>query len=337
LVDPSTLDPYFKRMAAQGQTFFAASGDASTWTTANAQTQPWPADDPYVVSVGGTDLITVGAAGPWASETAWGGSGGGISPNNIAIPSWQQIAGVITSTNLGSTVYRNGPDVAANANYTFYVCSNQSGCSANNWGGTSFAAPMWAGYIALVNQQLAANKQSPIGFLNPIIYPQNVTSAYATNFHDVTSGASGSYSAVPGFDLVTGWGSPTPALVAALVASSSSSPQSPPAQQQPTNPSFTLSAAPASVSVRQGKGAASFTIATAAAGGFNSTITLSATGAPSGSTVTFTPRTISGGTGSSSLSIKVPRNTSLGSRTLTITATGGGLIQTATVTLTVTN
>jgi subtilase family serine protease len=103
---------------------------------------------------------------------------------------------------------RNGPDVSANANFTFYTCADQTTCTANEYGGTSFAAPMWAGYIALVNQQLANLGEPPIGFLNPTIYAQNVTSGYATDFHDITSGTSGSYSAVTGYDLVTGWGSP---------------------------------------------------------------------------------------------------------------------------------
>jgi kumamolisin len=203
--DPSTLDPYFERMAAQGQTFFAASGDNSTWSASN---EAWPADDANVVSVGGTDLITAGAAGPWQSETAWADSGGGISPDNIPIPTWQQLSGVINSNNGGSTALRNGPDVAANANFTFYVCADQTTCTANELGGTSFAAPMWAGYLALVNQQLAANNQPPIGFINPIIYAQNITSSYSAGFHDITSGTSGSFSAVVGYDLVTGWGSP---------------------------------------------------------------------------------------------------------------------------------
>src|SRR3569833_1409140 len=151
--DPSTLNPYFEKMAAQGQTFFAASGDDSTWTK-TGNSEAWPADNAYVVSVGGTDLITTKAAGPWKSETAWADSGGGISPDGIAIPSWLKYAGVITSSNRGSTTYRNGPDVAANANFTFYVCADQTTCTANEYGGASFAAPMWAGYIALVNQKL---------------------------------------------------------------------------------------------------------------------------------------------------------------------------------------
>ncbi len=211
--DPSTLDPYFEKMSSQGQNFFAASGDSSTWSRAN---EAWPADDANVVSVGGTDLTTSSAAGPWASETAWVDSGGGISPDKITIPSYQQLAGVINSSNKGSTTYRNGPDVAANANFTFYVCADQSGCTANEYGGTSFAAPMWAGYVALVNQQRALDSKTPIGFINPTIYSENVTSAYSTDFHDITSGKSGSYSAVTGYDLVTGWGSPKVGLITAL-------------------------------------------------------------------------------------------------------------------------
>jgi kumamolisin len=196
-------------MAAQGQTFFAASGDSSTWSRRN---EAWPADDAYVISVGGTDLVTAGAAGAWASETAWADSGGGISPDDIAIPAWQKLAGVINSKNKGSTKYRNGPDVAANANFTFYTCADQTACLANEYGGTSFATPMWAAFIALANQQAAENGLAPLGFFNPTIYANA-----GEDLHDITSGTSGSYSAVAGYDLVTGWGSPTAALIPLLV------------------------------------------------------------------------------------------------------------------------
>jgi kumamolisin len=212
--DPTTLDPYFEKMSAQGQNFFAASGDSSTWSKSN---EAWPADDAYVVSVGGTDLVTSSAAGPWKSETAWVDSGGGISPDKIAIPSWQKAA--ITSTNKGSTTYRNGPDVSANANFTFYTCDDQTTCLANEYGGTSFAAPMWAAYIALVNQQRVADGKTTIGFLDPYIYAENATAAtYKADFHDISSGKSGSYTAITGYDLVTGWGSPNAGLLSELAA-----------------------------------------------------------------------------------------------------------------------
>jgi subtilase family serine protease len=213
--DPSTLDPYFQKMSAQGQNFFAASGDSSTWSSRN---EAWPADDANIVSVGGTDLTTASAAGPWKSETAWTDSGGGISPDKIAIPAYQKLSGVINSSNKGSTTLRNGPDVSANANFTFYVCADQTTCTANDYGGTSFAAPMWAGYVALANQQLKTNGFSDLGFINPYLYAFGVSSSYHTDFHDITSGKSGSFSAVAGYDLVTGWGSPNgTGLINALV------------------------------------------------------------------------------------------------------------------------
>ena len=320
--DPSTLDPYFQRMAAQGQNFFAASGDNSTWT-ASGNSAAWPADDAYVVSVGGTDLVTSAAAGPWASETAWVDSGGGISPDKIAIPSWQQLSGVINSGNKGSTTLRNGPDVSANANFTFYTCADQTTCLANDYGGTSFAAPMWAGYIALVNQQLASQGQGTLGFINPTIYAQNVNaSTYAADFHDVTSGTSGSYSAVSGFDLVTGWGSPNAGLLAALAGGSQGS------------GSFTLSASPGSVSIAQG-GSGSTTITSTVSGTLGSAVSLAASGQPSGVTVGFSPSSISG-TGTSAMSITVASSVAAGTYPITVTGTAGSTVETTTVSLTVT-
>ena len=213
--DASTLDPYFEKMAVQGQSFFVASGDNSTWKKSGAA-EAWPGDDAHIISVGGTDLVTTKGGGAWSSETAWVDSGGGISPDRIAIPTWQQTAGVITTANKGSTTLRNGPDVAANANFSFYTCDNQTTCQAGTYGGTSFAAPMWAAFIALANQQAASQGKAPMGFFMPKIYSANVTSSYATNFHDITSGKSGSYTAGTKFDLVTGWGSPKPALITLL-------------------------------------------------------------------------------------------------------------------------
>ncbi len=316
--DPSTLDPYFKKMAAQGQNFFAASGDSSTWSSRN---EAWPADDAYVVSVGGTDLTTSSAGGPWQSETAWVDSGGGISPDNIAIPSWQQLSGVINSNNKGSTTLRNGPDVSANANFTFYVCADQTTCTANSYGGTSFAAPMWAGYIALVNQQLVANGQPTIGFIDPTIYAQNVTSSYGADFHDITSGTSGSYSAVTGYDLVTGWGSPNTGLMNALTGATQTV-------------GFSLSASPTSVSVAAGS-AGSSTITSTVSGGFSSAIALSASGQPSGVTIGFSPSSITGA-GTSSMTMTVGSTVAAGTYSITVTGTSGSTTETATVSLTVT-
>ncbi|PYX28669.1 MAG: hypothetical protein DMG77_14995 [Acidobacteria bacterium] len=94
-------------------------------------------------------------------------SGGGTTPNNFAIPSWQ-VSAAAGCTACSQTL-RNGPDISANSDFTFYVCSNQGVCTANNFGGTSFATPMWAGFMALVNQQAAANGTASVGFVNPAL------------------------------------------------------------------------------------------------------------------------------------------------------------------------
>jgi subtilase family serine protease len=318
--DPSTLDPYFQKMAAQGQNFFVASGDNSTWK-ATGKSEAWPGDDAYIVSVGGTDLVTTGAGGAWKSETAWVDSGGGTSPDKVAIPAWQQLSGVINSSNKGSTTLRNGPDVAANANFTFYVCADQTTCTANDYGGTSFAAPMWAGYIALVNQQLAENGDSPIGFINPTIYAQNVTSSYAADFHDITSGTSGSYSAVTGFDLVTGWGSPNSGLISALTGGTQTS-------------GFSLFASPSSLTVAEGS-AGSSTITVSPIGSFSSGVMLTTSTLPTGVTAAFGTNPISSGSGSSALTFTVGSTAAPGTYNITVTGTSGSTVETTTVSLTV--
>jgi kumamolisin len=202
--DPTSDDPIFKEFAAQGQNLFVASGDSGAYRSRSRYV--YPADDAYVTSVGGTDLTTNGKGGPWKSETAWSDSGGGISPNNIAIPSYQTTKGVITTANKGSKTLRNSPDVAAEANTDNYICYD--GTCAGGWGGTSFAAPRWAGYLALVNQQSVALGKSTLGFINPAIYTIGLGTSYSSAFHDITSGSNGTYSTEKGYDLVTGWGSP---------------------------------------------------------------------------------------------------------------------------------
>ena len=145
------------------------------------------------------------------------------SKNKVAIPSYQQLAGVINFSNGGSTTLRNIPDVAAEASTNQYSCYDGS-CSGGN-GGTSYAAPLWAGFIALVNQQIALVNQKAVrqckptvGFLNPALYQIGVGSQYPSDFYDITSGSNGRYSAVTGYDLVTGWGSLNgPNLVTDLV------------------------------------------------------------------------------------------------------------------------
>jgi subtilase family serine protease len=211
--DETSLDPIFKEMAAQGQTIFVATGDDGSATPGDTV---WPADDPYVTAVGGTDLTTNGPGGSWESETGWVYSAGMPSKNNVAIPAYQQLTGVVDSSNQASATLRNIPDVAAEANTNQYSCYDGT-CSGGN-GGTSYASPQWAGLMALTNQQSLAGGGATIGFLNPTIYEMGVGSHYGSLFHDIVSGSNGKYSAVAGYDLVTGWGSPVgPNLIDAIV------------------------------------------------------------------------------------------------------------------------
>jgi subtilase family serine protease len=313
--DPSTDDPYFMEFALQGQNLFQASGDSGKW---GAGSHVFPADDPNLTAVGGTDLTTASAGGPWSSETAWSNGGGGISPDKFAIPYWQVPAAAGCAK--CSQTYRNDPDVAANANYSFYVCADQTTCTANDYGGTSFAAPMWAGYLALVNEQAAMKAQKPLGFINPTIYAIGASSNYDANFHDITGGSNG-YSATVGYDLATGWGSPNGgALIGTLTGS--------------VTPGFTISASPIPVSVLQGSSGSS-TITSTVIGGFDSKVSLSATGQPTGVTVGFSPTSITGN-GSSTMSIGVAASTSEGTYMILVTGTSGSATSSAAILLTVT-
>ncbi len=317
--DMAVDDPYFMKMGAQGQSFFQAAGDSGAYE-GNA---PWPANSAYVITVGGTDLTTKSAGGPWNSETAWAdggggwgsGSGGGYS---VLIPSWQQLPGVITTANKGSTKYRDVPDVSANSNFTFYVCADQKGCTANEYGGTSFAAPMWAGYLALANQQAVTNGAPAPGFIDPTIYPLNVGNSDA-DFHDITSGSNG-LPATTGYDLATGWGSPNgAALINDLTG--------------PQGPAFSLNANPNTLSVTQGSQGTS-TITVVPSGGFTGSVTMSASGLPSNVTAGFNPNPT---TNTSTLTLTVGAGAATGTSTVTITGTSGSLTSQTTIQLTVTS
>ncbi len=209
----SAYDGVFSSLlkAHPGLTFVASSGDSGS-----LQGPEWPAVSPYVLSVGGTTL-GADASGNYLGESAWGnsyggnyaygsyfygGSGGGISRYESQ-PSFQ--SGVVKQ----STTRRTTPDVAydANPNTGVYVYDTYYS-GGGGWfevGGTSAGAPQWAGLLALVNQGRTATGAGSLGQAQYAIY-----SAYKQNsadFHDITTGSNG-YAAGPGYDLVTGLGSP---------------------------------------------------------------------------------------------------------------------------------
>lgn len=199
---PSTMSQVLQQMAAQGQSVFQASGDSGFEATPFG----WM-DNPNLTLVGGTVLTTSGAGGPYASETAWSGSGGIISPT-FSIPTWQQ--GIDMTANQGSTTQRNGPDVAAESTSLWTVWHVNNAQTSGGIGGTSASSPMWAGFLALVNQQAVANERPTMGFINPLVYSilkGAGSGTYGATFHDIASGSNGK-PAVTGYDLVTGVGSP---------------------------------------------------------------------------------------------------------------------------------
>jgi len=260
----SALTPQlFTILAAQGQTFFQASGDSGAYQPAvpacpaaiqaqiTAGTVVGPetvvADfrsQPYVTVVGGTRLTT--SLGAWFNDVTWSGSGGGILPG-VAQPSYQANANPANAEL--SAVNRNLPDVAMPAASVYIVTSNCNGVDSPGFtgqvinkvavpacpaaqltggiqravGGTSAAAPMWAGFMALVNQSGANAGLGPIGFANPAIYQIGRDPArYPTSFHDVIAPGSTAntcgfaYNAAAGYDLTTGWGTPQCGLIAQL-------------------------------------------------------------------------------------------------------------------------
>lgn len=210
--DPVT-DQIFQEFAAQGQSFIQASGDGGAYVGAIDA----PADDPFVTVVGGTTLSTTGPEGSWLGETVWNwlaqGKGnfesGGGSSTFYAMPDWQ--SAVNMSTNGGSAAARNIPDVALTADNIWVTYDHGS---AEAFGGTSAAAPLWAGLTALVNEEAASAGAPPPGFLNPAIYQIAAGTNYGRCFHDIITGANtnrnstNEYFAVPGYDLASGWGTP---------------------------------------------------------------------------------------------------------------------------------
>ncbi len=220
----SALDNVYKQGAAQGQAFFAAAGDSGAYDCGTTSLGvDSPADDPNVIGVGGTNLQT-GTGATYASESVWAcpscsgrgpkgtGGGGGVSAY-FAQPTFQNGSGV---SNAYSTGKREVPDVSADADpysgYSVYCTAAASGCPSNNgWvevGGTSAAAPLWAGLAADTNAYLAGLGKPTLGTANATLYHLfNTTQTYPA-FHDVTSGTNLYYPSTAGFDLASGIGTP---------------------------------------------------------------------------------------------------------------------------------
>lgn len=199
------LSPVLELAAAEGISVFAASGDCGSADGTSGVSTNYPASDPSVTGVGGT-VLNVTSNGTYLSEEGWsgnatgatspgcqnqGGSGGGYAP--FPRPWWQ--SGLPSSPST-----RGVPDVALDAgtHATIFLDGNLA-----NVGGTSLSTPVWAG-IAGDLDQFAGR---PLGFLDPALYRILAGPNYSDDFHDIVSGGNG-YSAGPGWDPVTGIGTP---------------------------------------------------------------------------------------------------------------------------------
>ncbi len=213
---------YFASLAASGVTIFVSSGDGGSspglngWEDNSGPVQvECPANDPNVTSVGGTSLYMNSSTGAVSSESAWSFGGGGNS-QFFARPSWQTGAGVPPGA------YRTVPDVAlvADLNTGGYLVF---GGQVYTVGGTSWGAPTWAGFCAMINQARANAGRPSAGLLGPKIYPLNGTNS----FRHITTGSNGPngfYNAGPAYDRCTGLGVPSVAsLIQAITASPAAS------------------------------------------------------------------------------------------------------------------
>jgi subtilase family serine protease len=211
----------FQRAVTEHITMLSSSGDdGATDATCNPpatytfQAVGWPASDPLVTAVGGTKLAPKDSAGDFGSERAWnefgGASGGGLS-QLYAEPDWQK-----SLPNQSMLKGRRGlPDVSwgAAVNFAFYHTYPGDGGGWSAIGGTSASSPQWAGLVAIADQMAG----KPLGFLNPALYH-----LAGKGFHDITTGDNSlegvqGFQAGPGWDLVTGWGTPDAAVLVPLL------------------------------------------------------------------------------------------------------------------------
>jgi kumamolisin len=205
------FDQTFQAAALLGITVCCAAGDNGS-ADGVADGQPhadFPASSPHALACGGTKLTASGHT--ISSEVVWNAgpdsaTGGGLSAH-FPVPEYQRTLQLPTAPKPG----RGLPDVAGDADP---ATGYEVRVDGQNMviGGTSAVAPLWAGLLALLNQKLP----KPVGFLNPLLYG---SLAGKNVCRDITSGTNGAFSAGPGWDACTGWGSPQGAsLLAALQA-----------------------------------------------------------------------------------------------------------------------
>jgi kumamolisin len=207
------VESALRAAAAAGVSVFFASGDSGGTAcqafdlTDHNRTVVFPADAPYAVAVGGTVLSF--EAGQWY-ESGWNLSGGGINPYD-ARPAWQKSTDATVG---GASVKRRVPDVSAAAqDWSVYTTwhdteANTDTTGFQNLGGTSASAPFWAASMLLVQQYMQSHGAGLLCFAAPLLYALDSASWKFPPFYDVPNGSNGVYSAVKGWDFVTGLGTP---------------------------------------------------------------------------------------------------------------------------------
>ena len=206
----SAMDSAFQAAATMGITVCVASGDNGSSDGQTGDHVDFPASSPHALGCGGTSLHASATA--ITSEVVWNdGAGGGASGGGVSAffptPTWQTGKKVLKKGGSAAALTRRGvPDVAGNADPDTGYNVRIDGANTVI-GGTSAVAPLWAGLIARLNQNLGA----PVGFLNAILY------GHVQGFHDITQGNNGNYEASPGWDACTGLGSPNGAKLSGAI------------------------------------------------------------------------------------------------------------------------
>jgi pseudomonalisin len=351
------INNLWQQAAAQGITVLVSSGDsgaagcdgASAGTATHGAGVNGLCSTPYSTCVGGTefndatnastywsatsDPSTKGSALQYIPETAWNDSGvmpggsalwssGGGASSIYPKPTWQ------TGSGVPADGHRDVPDVSLTAStHDGYLIYMNGGLYAT--GGTSAAAPSFAGLMALVNQKTGVRQGNP----NPTLYAlaSQQQGVGVSVFHDVATGTNTvpgltGFPAGPGYDQATGLGSVDASVMVNHWADATSAPVL----------GLQLGLSASSISIAPGTGA-NINVTVAVAGGFNSTVQLSAAGLPIGVTAVFTPATLSApGSGGSTMTLTTnPQQVTGGSYTIQVNASGGMLTQAAYLTLTI--
>ena len=208
----NVTEPVVQANTATGHDYLFSSGDDGSWSNGLDPFPSYPAASAYVTSIGGT-RFNGDINGTWPGEQSWlydptgnngypEGSGGGFSQTSLR-PAWQVAPGFPNNQ-----THRGYPDISSEGDPAtgLYVCGDYDGCF--QVGGTSLSSPLWAAMLDVTDQYVVANGGAHLGFVNPALYVLAQNAQAYPAYHDITIGTNGAYQTGPGWDAVTGLGSP---------------------------------------------------------------------------------------------------------------------------------